>query len=73
MCHAAEPLWEGMAAPPKGVALETPEQIRLHADAINAQAVRSHAMPPSNITEMEPAERAKLAAWIAEGAPKGGE
>ncbi len=23
MCHAAEPLWEGMAAPPKGVMLDT--------------------------------------------------
>ncbi len=24
MCHAQEPLWEGMAAPPKGVMLDTP-------------------------------------------------
>ncbi|MDH3661916.1 MAG: urate hydroxylase PuuD [Alphaproteobacteria bacterium] len=69
MCHAAEPLWEGMAVPPKGVVLETPRQIGLLVDAINAQSVRSHAMPPSNITEMEPQERATLAAWIAAGAP----
>ena len=69
MCHAAEPLWEGMPAPPKGVVLETPEHIRLLADDINAQAVRTHAMPPSNITDMQPEERDTLAAWIASGAP----
>jgi uncharacterized membrane protein len=68
MCHATEPVWQGMPAPPKGVVLETPEQIRLHADAINVQSVRTHAMPPSNITEMEPGERAVLGAWIAAGA-----
>ncbi len=68
MCHAAEPLWEGMPVPPKGVMLETPEQIRLQTNAINTQAVRTHAMPPSNITEMEPDERATLAAWIRDGA-----
>ncbi|NNG04735.1 MAG: urate hydroxylase PuuD [Inquilinus sp.] len=69
MCHAAEPLWTGMPVAPKGVILETPEQIRLHASAIYVQVVRSHAMPPGNITEIEPAERALLAAWIADGAP----
>ena len=69
MCHAAEPLWEGMPVPPKGVVLETAEQIRLRAADIDLQAVRSHAMPPGNITEIEPAERAVLAAWIAHGAP----
>ena len=69
MCHAAEPLWEGMPAPPKGVVLETAEDIQLLAGDINAQSVRSHAMPPSNITDMQPAERATLAAWIAAGTP----
>jgi len=68
MCHAAEPLWEGMAAAPKGIVLETPAQIALLAEDIDLQAVRTHAMPPSNITEMEPDERAILAAWIANGA-----
>jgi len=68
MCHAAEPLWEGMPTPPKGVVLETPEQIRLQAASIHLQSVRTHAMPPSNITEMESSERAVLAAWIKGGA-----
>ena len=69
MCHAQEPLWEGMAAPPKGVMLDTPERIRQHAGPIHMQAVLTHAMPPGNITEIEPAERALLAAWYAAGAP----
>lgn len=69
MCHAAEPLWEGITVAPKGVLLETPEQIRLHARTIETQVVRSHAMPPGNITWIEPEERQLLAAWIAAGAP----
>ena len=69
MCHAAEPLWEGIVVAPKGVLLETPEQIRLHARTIETQVVRSHAMPPGNITWIEPEERQLLAAWIAAGAP----
>lgn len=69
MCHAAEPLWEGLAVPPKGVVLETPAQIRVHARAIGAQAVRTHAMPPGNVTFIEEEERQLLAAWLAAGAP----
>jgi len=69
MCHAAEPLWEGITVPPKGVVLETPAQIRTHARAIEMQAVRTHAMPPGNITYIEESERQVLAAWLAAGAP----
>ena len=69
MCHAAEPFWEGIVAPPKGVILETPEQIRLRSRAIGLQAVHTHAMPPGNVTEIEDGERRMLAAWIAAGAP----
>jgi uncharacterized membrane protein len=69
MCHAAEPLWEGLAVPPKGVLLETPAQIRAQARAIDMQAVRSHAMPPGNVTFIEDSERQLLAAWLAAGAP----
>ena len=49
MCHAAEPFWEGIAAPPKGVRLDTPEMIRKHAprdpapgDAHPRHAARQH-------------------------------
>ncbi len=69
MCHAEEPLWEGIAAAPKGVLLDTMERIRQQAGPIHMQAVLSHAMPPGNITEIEPAERALLGAWYDAGAP----
>jgi uncharacterized membrane protein len=65
MCHAAEPLWPGLIQPPKGVMLDTPEKIRLHRREIALQAVTSSAMPPSNVTEITPEERAVLAAWVA--------
>jgi uncharacterized membrane protein len=68
-CHAAEPVWEGIVAPPKGVMLDTPERIRAHAGEIARQSVWSDAMPPGNITEITPEERAILAAWVRGGAP----
>ncbi len=67
MCHAAEPVWGGIAAAPKGVMLDTDEQIRLHASLIEVVAVRSDAMPPGNITEMTNEERLVLASWLASG------
>ena len=46
-----------------------PEEIRRQARAIDLQVVRTHAMPPGNVTEISEAERRILAAWIAAGAP----
>jgi uncharacterized membrane protein len=69
MCHRDQPLWPGVHAPPNGVVLDDPESIRRHARLIEINAVRSHAMPPGNITDMTPQERQILAAWIAAGAP----
>ncbi len=63
MCHAAQPGWEGMHWPPKGVRLETEAQIARQARAIYLQAGLTHAMPPANLSYMEPAERAKIVAW----------
>jgi uncharacterized membrane protein len=63
MCHAAEPGWSGLGHPPKGVMLETPAQIAGHARAIYLQAGVSHAMPPGNLSYMEPEERAAIVAW----------
>jgi uncharacterized membrane protein len=69
MCHNPEPGGVyGVHVPPKGVLLDTPERIRLHAREIELQAVRTHAMPPGNLTEITPEERRVLAAWIAGGA-----
>ncbi|OUS19859.1 cysteine desulfurase [Rhodobacterales bacterium 59_46_T64] len=63
MCHAAEPGWEGMHWAPKGVRLETEAQIARQARDIYMQAGLTHAMPPANLSYMEPAERAKIVAW----------
>jgi uncharacterized membrane protein len=68
MCHAAEPVWTGIAAAPKGVMLDTDEHIRVHAPLIEIAAVRSNAMPPGNVTEMTDRERLVLASWLAAGA-----
>jgi uncharacterized membrane protein len=69
MCHATEPVWAGLATAPKGVLLDTDEQIRLHAPLIAAAAVYSDAMPPGNLTEITLDERRTLASWLAAGAP----
>ncbi|MGI9478999.1 MAG: urate hydroxylase PuuD [Hyphomicrobiaceae bacterium] len=63
MCHATEPGWEGIHRAPKGVILETPNQVARHARDIYLQAARSHAMPPANVSFMEVEERLKIAAW----------
>jgi uncharacterized membrane protein len=65
MCHAAEPVWEGIGIAPKAVRLDTEAAIARQADAIRVQAVLTHAMPPNNITEMTSQERQKVAAWLA--------
>ncbi len=65
MCHAAEPQWPDLASPPKGVLLDSPEHVARFASAIRMQAVLTHAMPPNNITDMQPEERAELARWLA--------
>ena len=63
MCHAAEPAWEGLLWAPKGVRLETKADVAHHARAIYLQSGVSHAMPPANLSYMEPAERAEIVAW----------
>lgn len=64
MCHAAEPVWAGIASPPKGVVLETAAEIRRHAGAIRLHSVITSAMPPNNITHMTQEERRALARWL---------
>lgn len=67
MCHAAEPAWEGLLWAPKGVMLETEGQIARAAREIYLQSGVGHAMPPANLSFIEPEERAKIVAWY-EGA-----
>jgi uncharacterized membrane protein len=66
-CHAALPRQEGFAQPPKGVVLETPEQVAANAAKI-AETVGSRYMPIGNLTQMTDSERALVTAWVAQGA-----
>ncbi len=64
MCHAREPVWEGILWAPKGVLLETEGDIARNAKQIYLQAGVSHAMPPANVTFMEPEDRDALIRWF---------
>jgi uncharacterized membrane protein len=66
-CHATQPKQEGFAQPPKGIVLETREQVAANAAKI-AETVGSRYMPIGNLTQMTDAERAVVTAWFAQGA-----
>jgi uncharacterized membrane protein len=67
-CHSATPSNGDYPEAPKGVAFDTPEEIRLHARLIEQQTVLSDIMPLGNETGMTEAERRMLSAWIGAGA-----
>ncbi|MEM8787737.1 MAG: urate hydroxylase PuuD [Pseudomonadota bacterium] len=67
MCHAAEPVWPGIHWPPKGVRLDDANSIAAQARPIYLQSGISHAMPPGNLSYMEPDERAAIIAWYRAG------
>jgi uncharacterized membrane protein len=67
-CHADKPTYPGFATAPAGVMLQTPEQIRTHAQKIWQQTVQTRAMPIGNLTQITEDERAVLDAWFAAGA-----
>ena len=71
MCHTAEPAYEGIARPPKGVAFDNDAAIAAHAREIYLQAGRSHAMPPGNVSEITLDERKVLTAWYESAVAKG--
>lgn len=56
--------------PPRAVALDSWERVRAASARIKAMAVDSQIMPLGNPTGMTPAERQRLGAWIAAGAPR---
>ena len=64
MCHARAPLWDGMITAPKGVVLETSYDIASSARAVYLQSAVSHAMPPANLSYMEPQERVLIRQWF---------
>ena len=64
MCHAREPLWEGIAEAPGGVFLENNSDIAKNAKAIYINSGISNYMPPNNISYMEPGERKLIIEWF---------
>ena len=71
MCHAREPVWDGIRTAPKGVLLETPADIARAAHQVYVQAGLTDAMPPANVTGMEDAERDAILRWFREVGPLG--
>jgi uncharacterized membrane protein len=65
-CHSARPTQPGFAQAPKGVLLETPEEIGQHAAKI-AETVASGYMPLANLTGITAEERQLIATWHAQG------
>ena len=65
MCHAAEPVWEGIVTAPKGVLLDSTEHIHRNLRLAARNAGWASAMPPGNVTEMTTEERAVIAAYMA--------
>jgi uncharacterized membrane protein len=67
-CHSATPTQPGFAAAPKGLLLDTPQDILTHV-AVIAPQVAARAMPIGNLTGMTDPERTQLLDWIERGAP----
>lgn len=67
-CHRENPTFVGLASPPKGILLDTPERILAQRLNIHQQTVVSKAMPISNLTQITDAERAMIDAWLRGGA-----
>lgn len=67
-CHSEKPTDELFKAPPNGVKLDSPEQIKLLARRIKERSYTLKTMPLANRTNMTDQERAELAAWVDQGA-----
>src|SRR5207244_1937632 len=65
-CHSQHPT--KVDAAPRGIKLDTPEEIKAQATGIEQQAVHTQAMPLGNVTGMTQGERDLLGRWIAQGA-----
>lgn len=67
MCHTAEPFYDGVYQAPKDVHLDSDLSIATRAREIAVQSGYSHAMPPGNVSFMEPEERALIVTWYRDG------
>ncbi len=66
-CHSRSPTQPGFNAPPNGIVLNSPQQVRAHRDDM-AKQLTLRTMPLGNVTGMTDAERARLLQWLFEGA-----
>jgi uncharacterized membrane protein len=66
-CHSRAPTQPGFNAPPNGIVLNSPEQIRAHLADVQKQ-LTLRTMPLGNITGMTEPERARLLQWISQSA-----
>ena len=64
MCHARKPLHPSFDTAPKGVALETVDDLRVWAVKMREQVVELRNMPVGNETEMTDEEREMIARWV---------
>lgn len=69
-CHAKQPSHPEFPQPPLGLVLDDYAHAAAAAPRIKARAVDTETMPLGNISGMTRAERDKLGAWIASGAPR---
>jgi len=67
-CHAKVPTQPGFSTAPKGVILESSEDIVRQAQTIHQQVVVTKAMPIGNLTQMTDEERALIDQWFQSGA-----
>ena len=63
-CHAAQPTFPGFTTAPKGIELDTLDQVRTHRNAIHQVTVLTGIMPPGNLTGMLDEERTALGHWL---------
>ncbi|WP_201601361.1 urate hydroxylase PuuD [Psychrobacter submarinus] len=63
-CHMAQPTQQGFNAPPAGIILQTPEDIKTHQAKV-VTAVQTGYMPLGNITQLTDEERAQIVAYAA--------
>ena len=69
-CHSLHPVNAAFATPPLGVVMDNYDHVRSLSERIRRVAVDAEIMPLGNPTGMTKAEREKLGAWIAAGAPR---
>jgi len=67
-CHAKVPTQAGFSSPPKGVILESADDILRQAQTVHQQTFVTKAMPIGNLTQITDDERALIDQWFKSGA-----